>query len=95
MPKVILIGDMGTEHDGYHRSRVIEGSSTVMIDNRKVARVGDALEPHIKPNHPPHPRKIATGSSSVFIDGQPVAIEGGKVDCGGVLIGSQDTVVIG
>lgn len=83
MPKVILVGDIGTEHDGYHSSPIIEGSSTVSIDNRKVACVGDALAPHVKPNHPPHARKIATGSSSVFIDGKAVAIEGSKVDCGG------------
>lgn len=94
MPKVILIGDLGTEHDGYHTSPVIEGSSSVYIDGRQVARVGDALVPHEKPNHPTHPRTIITGASSVFIDGKAVAVEGSKIDCGGVLIASNRTVNI-
>jgi len=67
MSKVILVRDVGTEHDGYHSSPVIEGSTSVTIDNRKVARVGDALASHVKPNHSPHDRKIATGSSSVLL----------------------------
>lgn len=95
MPKVILVGDVGTEHDGYQSTPVIEGSSTVRIDNRKVARVGDALEPHTDNSHPPHPRGIATGSSSVFIEGRPVAIERSEVDCGGILIASDTNVYIG
>lgn len=95
MPKVILIGDIGTEHDGYQSSPVIEGSFTVTIDNRKVARVGDALEPHTDNSHPSHPRRIAIGSSSVFIEGRPVAIEGSGVDCGGILIAGGTNVYIG
>lgn len=95
MPKVILVGDIGSGHDGYESSPVIEGSSTVTIDNRKVARVGDALEPHTDNSHPPHPRRIATGSSSVFIEGRAVAIEGCEVDCGGTLIASNINICIG
>lgn len=95
MPKVILIGDIGTEHDAYQRSLVIEGSPTVTINDKQVARLGDALESHSDSIHPPHKRKIQTGSATVFIDGKPVAVEGGNIDCGGVLIASQDNVVIG
>ncbi|HCL5285718.1 TPA: PAAR domain-containing protein, partial [Salmonella enterica] len=46
------------------------------------ARTGDPLTPHARPEHPPHPRKIAGGSASVFIDGLPAARTGDAVDCG-------------
>lgn len=95
MPKVILMGDIGTEQEGYRSSTVIEGSTTVAINDRKVARVGDSLEPYTDGNHTPHQRRITTGSSSVFIDGKPVALEGSKADDGGVLLSSQITVIIG
>ncbi|EOF6284799.1 PAAR domain-containing protein, partial [Salmonella enterica] len=49
------------------------GSPTVSIDGLPAARQGDPLTPHSKPEHPPHPRKIAGGSSTVFIDGKPAA----------------------
>ncbi|QQP87106.1 PAAR domain-containing protein [Entomomonas asaccharolytica] len=65
------------------------------INKRKVARVGDALAPYTDANHLPHTRRIAIGSSSVFINRKAVAIEGSKVDCGGVLIASDGTVNIG
>ncbi|MNF75133.1 hypothetical protein D3C84_571890 [compost metagenome] len=38
-------------------------------------------------------RKIASGST-VFVNGKPLAITGGAVDCGGVIIGSG-TVIVG
>ncbi|MNC83406.1 PAAR motif protein [compost metagenome] len=56
--------------------------------------MGDPLTPHDKPEHPPHPRKIASGSGTVFIDGLPAARAGDSIDCGGVVIGTG-TVNIG
>lgn len=88
MPKAVVVGDIGTEHDGYYATPVTAGSGTVKIDNIPAARVGDPLAPHDKPHNPKHPRTIASGSSSVIIDGKPAAITGGSVDCGGVTIGS-------
>ncbi|WP_299011543.1 PAAR domain-containing protein, partial [uncultured Shewanella sp.] len=73
---------------------VISGSPNVKIDNKPAARVGDPLLPHIKPNNPPHNRKIASGSSTVFINGKPAAMHGGKISCGGITIGGG-TVNIG
>lgn len=88
------IGDIGTDHDGFPPTPIIEGSPDVFIDGMPAARVGDALAPHDKPNNPPHPRKIAAGSSTVLVNGKPLAITGGAVDCGGVIIGSG-TVIVG
>lgn len=92
--KAAKIGDIGTDHDGFHPTAIIEGSSDVFIDGIPAARVGDALAPHDKPKNPLHPRAIASGSSTVFINGKPAALTGSAVDCGGVIIGSG-TVVIG
>lgn len=88
MRKAVKLGDIGTEHDGYHPTKVIVGSPDVFIDGKPAARVGDALEPHDKPSSSKHNRAIATGSSTVFINGKPAALTGGKVDCGGVTIGT-------
>ncbi|MDO2949417.1 type VI secretion system PAAR protein, partial [Aeromonas simiae] len=78
--KAAKIGDIGTDHDGFHPTAIIEGSSDVFIDGIPAARVGDALAPHDKPKNPPHPRAIASGSSTVFINGKPAALTGSAVD---------------
>ncbi|EBS7636605.1 type VI secretion system PAAR protein [Salmonella enterica] len=85
MPTAARLGDKGTQHDGYYETAIIAGSSTVFIDGLPAARQGDPLTPHSRPEHPPHPRKIAGGSSSVFIDGLPAARTGDAIDCGGVV----------
>lgn len=87
-PSIVLLGDIGTDHDGFHPSAVIAASPDVFLDNKPVARQGDALEPHDKPNNPPHPRSIAAGVGSVLVNGKPIAVTGKPVDCGGVVIGS-------
>ena len=92
--KAVKVGDIGTEHDGFHPTKVTAGSGDVFIDGVPAARVGDPLEPHDKPKHPKHGRSIATGSSTVFINGKPAALTGGAISCGGVTIGSG-TVNIG
>ena len=67
--KVVLLGDLGTDHEGFPPTPVINGSPDVFIDGKPVARVGDQLAPHSKPKHSAHPRTIASGSSTVFING--------------------------
>src|SRR5690554_6947474 len=91
--KVVLLGDLGTDHEGFPPTPVINGSPDVLIDGKPVARVGDQLAQHSKPKHSPHPRTIASGSSTVFINGLPVATTGGAISCGGVTIGSSSVVV--
>ena len=53
---IVLLGDLGSDHEGFPPTPVIAGSPDVLIDGRPVARVGDPLAPHSKPKHPPHPR---------------------------------------
>ncbi|MCL7943662.1 type VI secretion system PAAR protein [Marinobacter sp. ATCH36] len=91
--KVVLLGDMGTDHQGFPPTPVTAGSPDVLIDGKPVARVGDPLAPHSKPKHPPHPRAIAAGSATVLINGIPAAVTGGAISCGGVTIGSGSVVI--
>ncbi len=44
--KVVLLGDLGTDHQGFPPTPVIAGSPDVLIDGKPVARVGDPLSPH-------------------------------------------------
>ena len=90
--KLVLVGDIGTGHDGFPPTPVTAGSPTVLIDGKPVARQGDPLAPHTRPKRSAHPRTIAEGSSSIFIDGRPAALTGGTVSCGGVVIGSASVV---
>ncbi|WP_148862744.1 type VI secretion system PAAR protein [Marinobacter fonticola] len=86
--KIVLLGDLGTDHEGFPPTPVILGSPDVLMDGKPVARVGDPLAMHSKPKHPPHPRAIAAGEPSVLINGIPVAVTGSAITCGGVTIGS-------
>src|SRR5690554_26475 len=91
--KVVLLGDLGTDHQGFPPTRVIAGSPDVLIDGKPVARVGDPLAPHSKPKHASHPRAIAAGSATVLINGIPAAVTGSAISCGGVTIGSSSVVI--
>ena len=51
--KAAIVGNIGTDHDGFKPTKVTAGSPNVQIDGMPVARVGDPLEPHDKPNNPP------------------------------------------
>ena len=87
-PTIALPGEIGTERHGLHPSPVIAAS----LDGKPVARQGDPLAPHVKPNNPPHPRSISGGVGSVLCtlrrSGKPIAVTGTAIGCGGVVIGS-------
>lgn len=90
--KVVLLGDLGTDHEGFPPTPVIAASSTVLMDGKPVARQGDPLALHSKPNHGPHPRAIAAGNPTILVEGKPIALTGDAVTCGGVVIGSGSGV---
>ncbi|WP_133493224.1 PAAR domain-containing protein [Alcanivorax sp. 24] len=85
---IIVLGDK-TDHGG----TVISASTTMDIDGKGVARVGDKV---ICPKHGPSPiiTTIATGDPTNIVDGQPVARHGDKTACGATLISSQATSVV-
>ena len=86
--KVVLLGDLGMDHEGFPPTPVIAGSATVLMDGKPIARVGDPLAIHSKPKHSPHPRAVAGCEPTILVDGKPVALTGHGVTCGGTLIGS-------
>lgn len=90
--KFVLVGDIGTDHDGFPPTPVTAGSPSVLIDGKPVARLGDPLAPHDKPKHSAHPRSIAEGSGTILIDGKPAALTGHAVSCGGVMNGGASAV---
>lgn len=63
-PSIALLGDIGTDHDGFHPSPVIAASPDVFLDGKPVARQGDPLAPHVKPNTPPI-RAASRGGSAL------------------------------
>jgi uncharacterized Zn-binding protein involved in type VI secretion len=87
-PSIALLGDIGTDHDGFPPTPVIAASPDVFLDGKPVARKSDPLAQHDKPNSPLHPRSIAGGVGSVLVNGKAIAVTGTAVDCGGVVIGS-------
>ena len=79
-----------------------EGSSNVNINNKKAARVGDALTDHQNTASPPVVHfpgpttpKISAGSSSVFINGKAAARKGDAIDCSSKILNGSGNVNIG
>lgn len=57
------------------------GDPTVLVNNKPVSVVGDAVAPHGKNKHAS--AVILNGSSTVFAGGKPIVIEGQSVaSCG-------------
>lgn len=92
---IVLLGDLGSDHQGFPPTPVIAGSPDVLVDGKPVARLGDPLLPHTKPKHSTHPRVIAAGSATVMINGKPAAVTGSAVSCGGVTMGTGSVVIGG
>ena len=95
MSKAAFITSVSTPHDGYISSIVSKGSSTVFIEGKAAARIGDSLLPHIHSvSGDTHNPKIAKGSSTVFIEGKAAARIGDKLDCNSFIMSGASTVNI-
>jgi uncharacterized Zn-binding protein involved in type VI secretion len=81
---VAKVGDVGS-----HGGAITTGSSTIFVNDKPMARVGDT---YACPKHGPNP--IVTGAPSVFGQRQLVAHIGSKTACGAFITsGSPDTFV--
>ncbi len=62
-PAIALLGDIGTDHDGFPPTPVIAASPDVFLDGKPVARQGDPLAPMTSPTtrrtHGPLPVVLA------------------------------------
>lgn len=90
MPAAARQGDAGVAHcSGY---TIANGSPDVFIENKPVARQGDASTPHLKPAPRAcrvHTATISGGSNTVFVNGKPIARVGdGLGGCTSVAQGS-------
>ena len=80
---VARLGDSGS-----HGGAIITGATTIIVNNRPMARVGDI---YACPTHGTNP--IISGVRSGFAEGMLVAHVGSKTACGAVIIsGSPDTI---
>ncbi len=99
MPGAARLNDIGSGHDCFPETPIIEGSSDVIINGQPAARQGDAVLLHGCPcpnaPHGVHSRKIAEGSSTVLINGKPAVRIGDGINCGGVIASGSGNVIIG
>lgn len=92
MPGIARKTDIGSAHESWLETQIIEGSPNTTLDSLPIARDGDALESHTS-NGNTHSRHISGGVDNVFLDSRRVAVIGTPIDCGGVIItGSNVTI---
>lgn len=84
MRRVIRLGDP-TSHGG----TVVSASSSVIINGKPVARIGDSVTCPI-PGH--GVVTIVEGDSTWLDGGRPIALEGHKTSCGASLISTLPTL---
>lgn len=94
MPGIARKTDIGSAHETWLETQIIEGSPTTTLDSLPIARDGDALEDHTSTsNGNTHSRHISGGVDNVFLDSRRIAVIGTPIDCGGVIItGSNVTI---
>lgn len=89
------IGCICEPHGDWPPSPIITSASTVTIEGKLAARVGDILVPHVNWIGIVHAPLISAGSSTVFIEGKAAARIGDSVNCGSKIMNGSSTVIIG
>ena len=78
---------------------IAKGSTTVMVNNRGVARKGDPSTTHLRPKGSkcvPHVSKIDKGSKTVMANNKMVARQGDKFSkCTLIASGSKNVIIGG
>lgn len=83
---IARLGDLDTGHSSWPSRPIIQASPDFFVENKAVAREGDALAIHCNPDNC-HPGVIASGSSTVFANNKRVARISDPVSCGGTILG--------
>lgn len=83
----VLLGDKTT-----HGGCVISASSTMIVNDKKVALIGDMMSCPV-PGHGTNP--IVEGSPEWSSDGKAVVVDGCKCQCGCQVISSAPECAIG
>lgn len=95
MPPIARLTDIGSAHESWPDTDVIEGSYNTDVNSLPVHCVGHAIREHGSPSPSPvHNRKLAEGSPNTDVNSRAVGRIGDPVDCGGLIVtGSPDTIV--
>ncbi|RBP64347.1 hypothetical protein BHG07_05225 [Brenneria salicis ATCC 15712 = DSM 30166] len=97
MPGAARLNDIGSGHDCFPETPIIEGSPDVTINGQPAARKGDTVQFHGCPcpdkPHGMHSRVIAEGRPSLSMANPQPALVMGLV--GGVIISGSSNVIIG
>ena len=89
---VARLNDTCSGHHGFHPTKIISGSSNVIANNLPVARQGDEVLKHKRPNSPYHNRYISGCSTTTIVNSRGVARIGDAVDCGGLVVDYQKAI---
>jgi uncharacterized Zn-binding protein involved in type VI secretion len=81
---IATVGDKTTGHDCHPPQTIVEGSPTVFLNGKAVARQGDAVTSHTCGNNT-HGGVISSGSGTIIVNGRPAAQIGSAVSCGGAV----------
>lgn len=89
---VARLNDTCGGHHGFHPTKIISGSSNVIANNLPVARQGDEVLKHKRPNSPYHNRHISGCSTVTIVNSRGVARIGDAIDCGGLVVQGSGNV---
>ncbi|MEC6832968.1 PAAR domain-containing protein [Photobacterium toruni] len=81
MPKIAILGSMGSGHGAWPPRPSVSGQGCFTINGIPVMVTGDAFAEHAAPNSPPHGATV-TGTSHMTINGKTVAMVGDPISCG-------------
>lgn len=91
-----MAGSALARHDDKNEEggTIVSGASTVVVNGRLVAQVGNHIEPHYPGGIPHETATITSGSLTVIADNVPVAFVGSANSCGhSIDTGSEDVIV--
>lgn len=84
MPIVCHNGHLTDAHAGYSPGAVIATAANFTVGGQMIARVGDMITPHTRPQSPPHVgATIAAGAPTFTVGGMPAARLNDPTSCGG------------
>ena len=90
MPAVCRVND---KNDSKPPGLILGGVSSVQVNGRPIAVVGNKITPHGKGKHAS--AVVQKGSSSVFAGGKAVTYVGATDDCGHIHISGSGDVNVG
>lgn len=87
------IFDLCSGHNGFGQHQIVQGSPTVFVNGRSVARQADQCSVHCN-NRSCHVGSIASGSSTVMANGLPQGRVTDPISCGGRIISGSPDIFI-